>query len=225
VLARIRGRLTYADVMATIAMFIALGGTSLAAKAVIDGSNLKDRSVAGKKIEKNALTGKEVAERKLGTVPSATRTITPPAREVGKPGQPRFAAYPGQTGVCPPQDGCAWGNYGDPAYNAVGFYKDAGGVVHLRGLACYRAFNSCVAGNITEGGAQRIFTLPRGFRPARQGVFATVSNARVSAANGNPDAGHYYASRVDVTKDGVVQATKVDDQWVSLDGITFRASH
>ncbi|HYH59158.1 MAG TPA: hypothetical protein VD790_08045 [Thermoleophilaceae bacterium] len=63
-------------VVAYVALFVALGGTSMAAKDLIDGSDLKKRSVPGKKIEKNSLTGKEVNESKIGTVPSATAATT-----------------------------------------------------------------------------------------------------------------------------------------------------
>ena len=70
-LAKLRVRLTYANVMATVAVFIALGGSTYAA-ATISGRQLKNRSVAGSKLKKNSVTGKEVKESKLGKVPSAS---------------------------------------------------------------------------------------------------------------------------------------------------------
>jgi hypothetical protein len=69
-LARFRARLTYANVMATIAVFVALGGSGYAA-VTIDGSQLKERSVGGRKLKLDTLTGKEVKEPKLGKVPNA----------------------------------------------------------------------------------------------------------------------------------------------------------
>src|SRR5947208_856882 len=57
--------------MATVAVFIALGGSTYAA-ATISGRQLKNRSVAGSKLKKNSVTGKEVKESKLGKVPSAS---------------------------------------------------------------------------------------------------------------------------------------------------------
>lgn len=66
----LRGKLTYANVMATIAVFIALGGTGYAA-AKINGKNIKASTVAGKALKKNTLTGREIRESKLGKVPSA----------------------------------------------------------------------------------------------------------------------------------------------------------
>lgn len=70
VLKNIRHRLTYANVMSTLALFIALGGSSYAA-LTISGSNIKQRSIAGKKLKRNTVTGREVREGSLGRVPRA----------------------------------------------------------------------------------------------------------------------------------------------------------
>jgi Sulfatase-modifying factor enzyme 1 len=67
---RLRDHVTYANVMATIAVFIALGGSGYAA-VTINGSQLKNRSVAGKKLKKDTLTGTQIKESKLGKVPRA----------------------------------------------------------------------------------------------------------------------------------------------------------
>jgi hypothetical protein len=63
---RLCGRLTYANVMATIGVFLGLGGTAVAGSALISGDKLKDRSVAGKKLKKHTVGGDEV---KLGELP------------------------------------------------------------------------------------------------------------------------------------------------------------
>src|SRR3954462_5976945 len=65
-----RPRISYANVAATLALVLAVGGTSYAA-GLISGKSLKNRSVAGKKLKKNTVTGTEVRESKLGKVPSA----------------------------------------------------------------------------------------------------------------------------------------------------------
>jgi hypothetical protein len=65
-----RPRLTYANVVATLALVLAIGGTSYAA-VTINGKNIKNRTVAGKKLKKNTVTGTEVNESKLGQVPTA----------------------------------------------------------------------------------------------------------------------------------------------------------
>lgn len=97
---QIRKRLTYANVMSSIAVFLLLGGaTALAAKTVlpkksVGTTQLKNNSVTAAKIAKNAvtaakiqdgavdgakvkagsLTGANIDLKTLGTVPSAART-------------------------------------------------------------------------------------------------------------------------------------------------------
>jgi hypothetical protein len=60
----LRRRLTYANVMATVAVFVALGGSSYAALS-ISGSNVKNRSLTAKDFKKNSLTSAEVRNRSL----------------------------------------------------------------------------------------------------------------------------------------------------------------
>jgi hypothetical protein len=80
-----RPRLTYANVMATIAVFIALGGASYAAinlpKDSVGTRQLKKNAVTATKIKKNAVRsadikneavlGSDVLEKSLGKVPKA----------------------------------------------------------------------------------------------------------------------------------------------------------
>jgi hypothetical protein len=63
----LRPRLTYANVMSTLAVFIALGGSSYAALS-ISGRSIEKRSIPAKKLKRNSLTGKEIRESRLGTV-------------------------------------------------------------------------------------------------------------------------------------------------------------
>jgi hypothetical protein len=67
-----RIRLTYANVVASVALFIALGGTSVAATAMINGNKIKRGSIPANRIKKNSLTSTQVNAAKLGTVRSAT---------------------------------------------------------------------------------------------------------------------------------------------------------
>ncbi len=69
---RLRPHLTYANVMATAAMFIALGGSSYAA-ITITGKNVKNRSLTYKDLKKNTIGGSRVKESRLKTVPRANR--------------------------------------------------------------------------------------------------------------------------------------------------------
>ena len=67
---RLRARLTYANVVATLALFFALGGSSYAVSK-ISGSQIRDASIAGKKLKRNTLGGARIKESRLGTVPRA----------------------------------------------------------------------------------------------------------------------------------------------------------
>jgi len=79
---QIRKRLTYANVMSSIAVFLVLGGATAFAASKIGTSQIKANAVTtGKikkeavttaKIKKNAVTGAKVKESSLETVPSAT---------------------------------------------------------------------------------------------------------------------------------------------------------
>jgi len=61
---RFRQRLSYANVISTLALFVALGGSSYAALS-IDGSSIERRSIAAAKIKRNSITGREVRESRL----------------------------------------------------------------------------------------------------------------------------------------------------------------
>ena len=69
-LERLRGRLSYANVVATLALFIALGGSSYAALTVT-GNNVRNGSLTGKDIKRNSLTGRQIREGRLDAVPRA----------------------------------------------------------------------------------------------------------------------------------------------------------
>lgn len=67
----LRPHLSYANVMATIALLLALGGTSYAATHGFNGKAIMKRSIPAKKIKRNSLGGDEINESKLSRVPSA----------------------------------------------------------------------------------------------------------------------------------------------------------
>lgn len=65
--------LTFANVVAMVALFVALGGTSYAVSK-LNGKDLVDGTVTGSKLAKDTLTGKQIKEKKLGTVPLSMDT-------------------------------------------------------------------------------------------------------------------------------------------------------
>jgi hypothetical protein len=79
---QIRKRITYANVMSSIAVFLVLGGaTAIAAKKIgtkqlkanaVTTGKIKKNAVTTAKIKNNAVNGAKVNEATLGTVPSAT---------------------------------------------------------------------------------------------------------------------------------------------------------
>lgn len=82
-LARFVDRLTYANVVATLALFVALGGTGYAA-ATITSADIKNRTIKGGDVRKNALGGNEINESKLRTVPRARRAQTAAGADIAK---------------------------------------------------------------------------------------------------------------------------------------------
>src|SRR3954468_12815112 len=72
----LRGRLTYANVVATLALFVALGGSSYAAVTLtgrnikdssLTGRDVKDKSLAGADVKDSSLTGSDVRNGSIGT--------------------------------------------------------------------------------------------------------------------------------------------------------------
>jgi hypothetical protein len=64
----LRRRLTYANVMATLAVFIALGGSSYAALTVT-GRDVRNGSLTFRDLRRDSLGGNRIKESRLGTVP------------------------------------------------------------------------------------------------------------------------------------------------------------
>lgn len=95
-----------------------------------------------------------------------------------------------------------WLEYGQ-GYNNSGFFKDACGVVHLRGLVRTNVAPAPIL-------SSPVFSLPCGFRPAAREIFTVQHNGGVG--------------RVDVDPNGAVVIVAGNTAWNSLDGISFRAA-
>ena len=70
---RVRAKLTYANVVATIALFLALGFGTVYAAGKINGKTIKPNSIPGNRIQNGSLTGSQIDSSTLGTVPKAGR--------------------------------------------------------------------------------------------------------------------------------------------------------
>ena len=92
----------------------------------------------------------------------------------------------------------SWVNYNN-GYNQCGYYKDSENRVYLRGLVR--------SGSV--GDSYDIFVLPAGFRPESRHLFSVITNNTIG--------------RIDITNDGRVRPYIVNNNWVSLDNISFKA--
>lgn len=230
---RLRGRLTYANVMATVAVFIALGGSAYAA------TQLKKNSVGTKQLKNSAVTGTKVKDGSLSAVDiggavnsadhalaadSAVQAISADsaasASQAGnaeKLGGSPPTAYiqAGQAGSFIPAPDIEHADFGcpfdltvwhdsTPEVNEVtGYWRDPFGVVHLKGFAI-----RCGTAETT------VFTLPPGFRPGKLEHFVAIME--------NPG---LEMGRVLVRAKGEVVASEVSSNGsVALDGITFRCA-
>jgi hypothetical protein len=239
----VRKRLTYANVMSSIAVFLVLaGGTAFAAshlgkesvgtkqlkKEAVTAAKLKNGAVSGSKIAPGAVDASKINAAGL-TVPNAAHAGTADsATNAGHAGTADSATNAtnatnadnaGALGGVP-ASGYARnqleavnivGVAGEPAleggcvnlsaeFEKLGFYKDPFGIVHLQGEA-----TGCSA---TFGAT---FTLPAGFRPAKQQIFSVHS-----ASDTVPG-----AIRIEPTG----QIERFSAQDAGLNGITFRAAN
>ena len=190
-----RPQLSYANVMSTIAVFIALGGTSYA---------VARNSVGNAQLRSNAVTSAKVKDRSLRTSdlsPSA-RVGSRGPRGLQGPSGPQGA--PGGTTLPESWTGLSlaagWANYGND-YDGAAFRRE-NGRVHLRGLVTR-----------TDGlppAKSAIGTLPVGYRPPKRTMFAV---------NGGPQ-----VARVDVAANGQViwvSGNANEKDFTSLDTISF----
>ena len=211
-----RPRLTYANVVATLALFIAIGGASAFAASQLDKNTvgpkqlkknavttakIKNKAVTGAKIKPGTITGKQVNSATLGTVPVANlaNSIAPPesAHLVGGAGEPGFQHN--WTNALPE---------GGSDFNPVGFYKDREGIVHLQGLAA-------------GGEANRVvFQLPPGYRPGPNKLIVTSAACAGCGAAGTGVLVILGSNSSAPEGDGAIL---MNAATIGLDGITFRA--
>jgi hypothetical protein len=214
---RVRGKLTYANVIATIALFVALGGASYAAvklpKNSVGTKQIKNKSITGAKIAAGAVTGVKIAPgsiggpalnlSSIGTVPSAAQATN--AAHATSADTATRAATAERAEVVPAPEALHVVTKFEPGCSAaatenlgpVGFYKDAFGEVHLVGSTF------CTAENTDA------FVLPPGFRPATEILQPTVGDAKA-------------IGELLVLPSGVVRA--FDSKNATLFGVSFRTN-
>ncbi len=104
--------------------------------------------------------------------------------EVGDGGEPAY------------QNG--WVEYNATEYGGASFYKDASGVVYLRGLVKSGTVNTT------------IFTLPTGYRPEMRLLCSVQSGSNTTGY------------RLDVMQTGEVKQLSGSNTWISLANVSFR---
>lgn len=193
----VRGKLTYANVVSTVCLFLLVGGgAAIAANALpknsVGSKQIKKNAVTGAKVAPNSLTGEDLNLSTLGVVPNATAADSA-----------KTAANSTHANVA------ATANTADLAVNAetvnhfeVGCFD---GTVFLRGMCFDLSLNSAVAG--VKAAASACAT-KGGFLPSPMTLYSirNVINLGTGVAPDFAVADQYYADDL-VYKAVVVDGT------------------
>jgi hypothetical protein len=235
---RLHSRLTYANVIATIALFIAVGGASAFAagqlgKNTVGAQQLKKNAVTAAKIKNGAVTGAKIKASTLATVPSATDAVNATNAVNAKNADNAKSATNAENAVNATNaknlDGRSAGSFAPSTAEPVRIVGAPGqpafaGTWSPAGEEQVPGFWKDPFGTVhLEGQAGRtgatgdtIFTLPPGYRPSANDYFAVY-----------PSSGDGEAS-VAVLADGTVElfflSEPSDDEFVGLTNISFRAA-
>jgi hypothetical protein len=212
-----RPKLTYSSVIATLSLFIALGGGAIAAtnlgknsvgskqlkKNAITTAKIKKEAVTNAKIKKGTITGKQLNLNKIGVVPNATHassadtagTVTPNAVHViGAPGEPAF-----QSGTT------NFGSESGLTLTSASFLKDHDNIVHLEGAV-----------KVGKGSfAGEVFQLPPGFRPPSGQIVILEANGKTFIIAGS----NVSIGSQDVSGEVITE----EEEAAILNGISFFA--
>jgi len=184
--------------MSTIAVFIALGGTSYAvARNSVGPAQLRANAVTSAKVRNQSLTSKDLSSSTLKSVrgmrgPAGPSGATGPVGAPGPAAAESWKALPFANG---------WTNY-DNFWESGAYRKDQLGIVHLRGLVT----------RASGPPAGFIATLPAGYRPQRGRLFVVQMGELAGVG------------RVDVGPDGGVRwagGSGGETDYTSLDNISF----
>lgn len=164
--------------VAVLALVVALSGATAAGYAAgkADGNSLiKKKSLSGNRLKPDSVSGKQVAEKTLGTVPRAAQ-----ADRAAVADRTTLAA------VVPLAPGTGWQS-GDSGFAPAGYRIDSSGFVHLSGTLLR-----------TSGSSGLMTTLPAAARPSttidapvltfagEPGGITIEPNGEVQLFGGNP---------------------------------------
>jgi hypothetical protein len=242
-LAILRKHLSYANVVATMALFVALGGASYAAITLprnsVGPKQIKRNAVNGKKVKNRSLSGLDINLAKLGKVPSSANadhataadhaTVADGATSAGHATTADSATTAGTaTNIAPPEAWHEVGTPGEPPFETgAGNELPPGPGVLFEKAGFYKDREGVVhLKGMVHGTGDGFFRLPPGYRPAEITVIFLPAVCR-DCGSTLPDAmqlaiqgGGFNADR-----DGMVAGGGTASQHVfSLDGVTFRAA-
>lgn len=205
----VRPWVTYSNVIASIALFAALGGGAYAASKITSND-----------IAKNAVLSEHI---KRGQVKAADLSKPEAYHLVGNAGQPDF-----RNGG---QGDCLWVNLNSilppgvtpNAFDPVAFYKDPYGVVHLTGAAI------AVPGPSGDGACNEsddtiVYRLPPAYRPARVQTLSVIGSSGpgfqllVTGKRGLSIGGS------SIPAGAVVSVGVADRAQITMYGVTYRAA-
>ena len=222
----IRGRITYANVVATLALFIALGGVGYAAlklpknsvhskqiaKGAVKTSDIGKGAVTQAKLGAGAVGAGQLSDGAVGNGKLADGSVT--AAKIAGPDALHRVGAPGEVGFEPNNQHIWTTQFGSGT--EVSFQKDQLGQVHLFGTAICAPQ---VSMGCTPPQAGVIYTLPPGFRPAQDLRLPVVSGTST-----NP-LGEIIIFRAGGGSDGEILVNLANmtagSTTIVLDGITF----
>jgi hypothetical protein len=204
---KIRGHIR-SNVIGYVALFVALSGTAYAVDGPLEGQN----QVGSADIINNEVQSADIKDANLTNADIRVDAVTTGKIANGAVTSPKIAGVMGaaftDAGLPAGLQGCVegtnlWQDLSSNVNNEAGYYRDPLGIVHLHGIAV-----KC--GSPPSG--DTIFTLPAGYHPAKLEHQPAVYSTGVKEVNIDP-AGNVSAANAPSA-----------NEWVSLDGITFRCA-
>ncbi len=242
---RVRGKFTYANVVATLALFLVLaGGAAWAKKNLIHTNDIANKAVTGKKIAKKTIKAKNL-KKNGGVTGAVVKNGSLGGDDIGDASVPGgkltngsvpVAKLPGEEKYQAPtlgnggQGDCTWSDASVtalPGANPVGYRLDRFGDVHLSGLVTATPHPG--VGDEECGSTapepddsiedERAFTLPPPYRPKHLTVRAVGSSAIIIGGQAPT-----LVPPSSVVPAGAVLASTSSGSLDVLDGIVFEAA-
>ena len=167
-----RRHLTYANVVATLALVFALGLSGAYAASKIGSKDIKKGAIKSKAIKDGTITGKDIKDRAVGPADLAPATVFTPELLNGG------------------QDDCLWRDVSasTPGLEAVAVRKDGYGQVSFTGMTSAvdgpGGDGMCSGAGPDAGSDSQMFVLPPELRPTNAQFFFNPANDSVIVVSG-----------------------------------------